>query len=158
MVEFESKASRYAIIALMGGIVGIVSVFVAWLDYWGIVTVSGWKVLTTILENTSLSEIGENYPFYMPLVILVFSVCGMLCGLLALFKPGRAGGRGAVLSGAIVAVAPVFFIWKMYDGGASEVLSFGAFVAIAAGVVMVISGALMNSSRTAIGESGTDDA
>ncbi|MDR0309508.1 MAG: hypothetical protein LBH88_01955 [Candidatus Methanoplasma sp.] len=146
MTDFKAKSSIYSIMIMIGGLIGIIAVFMAWIDIdFGILgsyTMSGWEITTESLKNPSLGNIDDNYVRWMPLLVLIFSVVGLLIGLTALLKPRKEIGAGAVVCGILAILAGILFY---INDNLSDVIGLGVFIAMAAGVLLVITGALRMS-------------
>ncbi|MCL2148542.1 MAG: hypothetical protein FWH47_04315 [Methanomassiliicoccaceae archaeon] len=157
MADLKTKTSVFALIVLTAGLVGALSVFLTWfgfdffpVDDLGYATFSpivnrgysGWEMFRMAYDYSSLSDIGETYPFYMPLAMLMLSIGGLLSGLLAIMRPGRLGGAGAAVCGAGALIAAVVYIWYISDGVSMEWVGAGAYIAVAAGIAMLAFGAL----------------
>ena len=152
MADFKARTSIFAIIVLLAGIIGAVSVFLTWMDFFGIATASGWELFRNAYDSISsggfdLGDFKNTYPAYMPLVVLIFSIGGLLSGLFTVVKPGRAGGGGATVCGVLIFIAAIVYIWYLNDKLISDFVGTGAYIAAAAGVIMLIFGALVTSSK-----------
>jgi len=136
-------SSIYSILILVGGLIGIIAVFLAWIDVdfgiFGSYTVSGWEIVRESLEDPALGDISESYVQWMPLIVLIFSVVGLLIGLTALLKPRKEMGAGAIVCGILAVIAGILFY--TYES-ISDVAGMGIYLAMVAGIVMVIFGAL----------------
>jgi uncharacterized membrane protein (UPF0136 family) len=137
MADFKVTSSIYSTLIIIGGLVGIVSVFMAWLD----VDRTGWE----IINNPIYGSIADSYIQWMPLVVLIIAFNGLFAGLTALIRPRKGIGAGAIVCGILMIVAAVlFFIHDkpiLTDNGA------GVYLAMVAGVLLVIFGALRMSVK-----------
>ncbi|MDR2699176.1 MAG: hypothetical protein LBB30_05840 [Candidatus Methanoplasma sp.] len=147
MANVKSTTSIYAIIVVLGALAGIIGVFMAWFDFIGSFT--GWDCIKLVTEDISVIEyFKEIYPLYMPLIVLVFSVFGLLSGLITILKPGRIGGGGAAFCGILVLIAAIVFMWKL--DFTTEIFGIGLYLAAVAGALMFIFGALLISSKSSV--------
>ena len=142
MTDFKALSSIYSILILIGGLIGVLAVFLAWIDINGIFisyTWSGWEIIRESINNPALGDISDSYAQWMPLIVLIFSVVGLLIGLTALLKPRKEVGAGAIVCGILVVIAGILFY--TYES-ISNYAGTGIYLAIVAGIVMVIFGAL----------------
>ena len=143
MTDFKAKSSIFSFLIIIGALVGIVSVFTAWISidfgFFGSISWSGWEIVRSGLDQPDLGNLSSNYVQWMPLVVLLFSVIALLIGLAALVKPRKEMGIGAVLCGIITIIAAALFY---LDGDLSGVIGNGVYIAMAAGAIMFIFGAL----------------
>ena len=142
----NSVSTVYSLLIIAGGLIGIVGVFLAWIDLGGIYSVSGWEIIRESLDNPSLSGISDDYVKWMPLIVLVFSVIGLLCGIASAAKPNKVVGAGTILCGifAIIAVI-VFWTYSWGPFHMSDYIGTGVYLAAAGGALLVIFGALRAS-------------
>ncbi|MDR1954772.1 MAG: hypothetical protein LBP82_02320 [Candidatus Methanoplasma sp.] len=147
MVDNKARTMIFALIVLMSAVIGIVGVFMVWLDF-GVPTYTGWEFFMKTLNGTSFGGLSDSYPAYMPMLVLMFSLSGAISGLVAAIRPGRANGPGTMLNGIVVAIASIVFIWYFSNNFTSEVLGTGVYIGAAAGVLMLLFGALMTFLKT----------
>jgi hypothetical protein len=137
----------FSVIALIAGIVGIAAVFMVWMDSFSL---TGWEIIREAVDDSTINS--DDYFRWMPLVVLVFSVIGILNSLASVARPGKVGGMVAVISGLLIVIATIlfasytyevlFFEFRMYD-----YLGIGVYVSAIAGIIMLIFGAMMTSSK-----------
>jgi len=148
MANFKATTSIYAIIVVLGAIAGIVGVFMAW--YGGSsLSLTGWDLIRWVTDDISVIEhIKDIYVLYMPLIVLIFCVGGLLSGLITILRPGRIGGGGAAVCGLFALIAAIVFMWKL--DFTTELFGIGLYLAAVAGVLMLIFGALVISSKNTV--------
>ena len=143
MTDFKAKSSIFSFLIIIGGLIGIVAVFMAWISVqWGGITLfsmSGWEIVKSGLDQPDLGNLSSNYVQWMPLIVLIFSVIALLIGLAALVKPKKEMGIGAVLCGVITVIAAALFY---ADIDLSDFFGAGGYVAMLAGAILLIFGAL----------------
>ena len=88
---------------------------------------------------------------WMPLVVLIFSLIAAFLGLSGLLKPSKQKGKGAVACGVIIVLAALIFYLGRIDlvlttANMSDYCGIGVFLAMAAGVLLAIFGALRATS------------
>jgi len=147
MKDNKARSSAFSILIIVGGLIGIIAVFLAWLSMeWGGITIfsmSGWEVMREGFDQPNLSNLSDNYVQWMPLIVLLFSVIALFIGLAALVKPKKEMGIGAVMCGIIMIIAAiVFYTYKSFGVAVSDFAGMGIYLAMAAGVVLLIFGAL----------------
>lgn len=156
MVDVRSRSAIYSIVVLLGAIVGIAGVFMAWLQidlFVGTYSVSGWEILNNAIEDSTLDNIVDGYPRWMPLIALVFAVIALLNSLVAIARPGKTGGIIAVISGLLMIVSVILFATYsetvlLWTFKASDYISTGVYMTAVAGILILIFGVLMSSSKT----------
>ncbi|MCL1810944.1 MAG: hypothetical protein FWG41_01810 [Methanomassiliicoccaceae archaeon] len=148
MTDYKSTSSIYSILVLLGGLIGVIAVFIAWismdLGLWGTFEVTGWEIIRESLDNPSLGSLSDDYVQWMPLLVLIFSAIGLITGLIGVLKPRKEFGAGAVVCGLLTIVAAVVFY--LYDF-IKDFAGMGIYLAIVAGVMMLIFGALRLSTK-----------
>lgn len=149
MVDLKAKSTIYSVIALVGALIGIIGIFVVWMEYEFLfieVTRTGWEFITNSLDNPDFSL--DGYVKWTPLIVLVFSVIGLIVALLGIARPGRSGGIGAAVSGIFVLLGAILFILYSDNGfKMSEYIGMGVYLAVIAGVILLIFGILMTRSK-----------
>jgi len=137
MVDIKAKSSIFSIIILILGLIGIISVFMAWLDFGFGITMSGWEVFNDL--NIS----GAPYIIWMPLVVLIFSIIALIIGLIGIIKPMKEMGAGVIVSGILLVIAAILFYTYSEDGDKmSELVGIGLWLALIIGVLLIVFGAL----------------
>jgi len=146
--------SVFTVIYTVAALLGIVAVFMAWIqypDWYPGSNVTGW-------ESISDGSVGPVIRL-LPAGVLIFSVFAMITGVVTMFMPKVRGGEIAVFAGAIVFIAAIIFILDVGLGthtyyavdvefqtlvpiDADPGASIGVGLAAAAGVVMALFGAL----------------
>ena len=128
-------------LAAIGGVIGVIGVFLAWFDLGYGLEVTGWDFIDSMIESETLDV--EGYPVYMPAVVMVFSVIGLI--------GAAAGSKGAaVFSGILVLAAFVLFAMYSWEGFITTIhmydyLGIGAYMAAASGFILIVAGASMSS-------------
>ncbi len=155
MVDIRAKSSIYSIIVLIGAIIGIAGIFLAWFQADVMVTTissSGWDIIQNAIDKGDF-DLSDGYYRWMPLIVLVFAVIAALNSLVSIARPGRTGGIIAVISGLLMIIAAILFItYSETDLGVtwfkmSDYLGVGVYLAIVAGALSLIFGALMSTSK-----------
>jgi hypothetical protein len=139
-----------SILIMIGGLIGILSVFTAWftLDLWlTSVSWSGWEIF-----RDSTGDLADGYSQWMPLVVLIFSVIAALIGLFSLFKPSKTIGGGAIVCGILVLVGAILFATYTETAGPlsmkyMDFIDTGVYLAIVAGIVIIVFGAVRMISK-----------
>lgn len=149
MVDVKAKSTIFSLIALIGAIIGIVGIFMAWISvdlFLSTYSVSGWEIITESLEARDFSL--DGYVQWTPLVVLVFSVIGLLTALMGVARPGKPGGVGTLVCGIFVLIGAILFMTYSNDGiSMSDFLGVGVYLALVSGILLLIFGALMSSSK-----------
>jgi hypothetical protein len=134
-----------SIMIMIGGLIGILAVFTAWISMDLLivkVSMTGWEITKEAFKD------GSDYAQWMPLLVLIFSVIALLIGLSTFVKPHKAAGAGALASGILVLIFVILF-WTYTEPGyhMSDWVSTGVYLAAAAGVLILIFGALRMTSK-----------
>ncbi|MCL1978639.1 MAG: hypothetical protein FWG60_00545 [Methanomassiliicoccaceae archaeon] len=128
----------YAILMGIGGLIGILGVFLAWLDYGGGDTTTGWEIIRLATE---MDYFTSGYIQWTPLLVLIFSSLAVIAGAAASAKPSIYKCATAVASGLIVLIAAIVFLLYTEPGfRVIDDLGIGVYFAIASGVLIVIVG------------------
>jgi len=146
--------SVFTVIYTVAALLGIVAVFMAWIQYPGWYPgpdVTGW-------ESISDGSVGPVIRL-LPAGVLIFSAFALITGAVTMFMPKVRGGEIAVFAGAIVFISAVIFMLDVGIGTytvyaidvelrtlvpieADPGVGIGVGIALAAGVVMALFGAL----------------
>jgi hypothetical protein len=134
-----------SILIMVGGLLGLLSVFMAWFEIsigWVTVSMSGWEII-----RESVDGMDGGYVQWTPLIVMIFSVIALLIGLSTLVKPHKAAGMGALVSGILVLIGAILFYTYTEKVGLvtlrmSDYLGTGVYLAIVAGIIIIIFGAL----------------
>jgi len=138
-----SKAS--GVLALVGGALAAVGVFLAWIDIGGFIVITGW-------EYFDYGGSFEELNFYMvPLIVLVLGVIAI--ALAGISIGGRTGGVSRLffmVIGAALIVLPILFILDMNSGlftteQLMEILGIGFYMSLLGGLLVSIASALPNA-------------
>jgi len=140
-VNLSSKSSIFSLIVIIGAIIGIVSVFIAWFsvtDFGFTMSLTGWD----ICSRSNGFGSGE-YVVWMPLVALIFSVVALLSGLVYLVVKQKVICVVSIVSGILIIVAAILFIsYSSYGVHMWDYLGIGTYLAIISGLLVIIFGAL----------------
>ena len=140
---FDVKSNLFGILAIVGGLLMIVGVFMDWvvfdLGFLGTETVSGMEVLDE-LESDEVS-------MYAPMIALVIGVVSLLVGGVSLL--GKADDMKRIMSIATIILAIVVVIFAfMFNGELSDddfgIVEAGAglWIALVGGIVSAVGGVL----------------
>ncbi|MDR3205508.1 MAG: hypothetical protein LBT41_00175 [Candidatus Methanoplasma sp.] len=131
--HMDSKLDLLHILAfvfLIGSIVGVVSVFLPWIDA-GSVSCSGWDLFS---DRGGMEEIGmDNIGIFVPLIVLIFSLAGLGSAFCA--YRGSAGWAQAIASNAGLLMIFAFLLFFRVVPDTVDV-SFGVHLAIAASIAL----------------------
>jgi len=137
------KAS--GVLALIGGALAAIGVFMAWIDISGFIVITGW-------EYFDYGGSFEEFNFYMvPLIVLVLGVIAI--ALAGISLGGRTGGGSRlffILIGLALIVLPILFILDMNSGFFTteqlmEILGIGFYMALLGGLLVLIASILPNA-------------
>ena len=140
---FDVKSNLFGILAIVGGLLMIVGVFMDWvvfdLDFLGTETVSGMEVL---------DELGsDEVSMYAPMIALVIGVVSLLMGGVSLL--GKADDMKRIISIATIILAIIVVIFAfMFNGEFSDddfgIVEAGAglWIALVGGIVSAVGGVL----------------
>jgi hypothetical protein len=145
MTDNNSTATAFTAMIVIGGLIGIISLFFAWADYDGFTMSGGRYVLEVTL---SPEHILEDVTVLMPHVVLILSLIVTILGLSAIKKQDSAVGRTAIVCGILVIIAAIAWVYMPSEMWLPEWTGVGTYIAAAAGVLMVISGVLRNRVPT----------
>ena len=138
-----SKAS--GVLALIGGALAAVGVFLAWIDIGGLLVITGW-------EYFDYGGSFEELNFYMvPLIVLVLGVIAILLAGISL--GGKTGGGSRlffVIIGLALIVLPILFILDMNSGFFTteqlmEILGIGFYMSLAGGLLVLVAAVIPNA-------------
>ena len=140
---FDVKSNLFGILAIVGGLLMIVGVFMDWVvfdfGFLGTETVSGMEVLDE-LESDEVS-------MYAPMIALVIGVVSLLVGGVSLL--GKADDMKRIMSIATIILAIIFVIFAfMFNGELSGddfgIVKAGAglWIALVGGIVSAVGGVL----------------
>lgn len=140
---FDVKSNLFGILAIVGGLLMIVGVFMDWvvfdLGFLGTETVSGMEVLDE-LESDEVS-------MYAPMIALVIGVVSLLVGGVSLL--GKADDMKRIMSIATIILAIIVVIFAfMFNGELSDddfgIVEAGAglWIALVGGIVSAVGGVL----------------
>lgn len=140
---FDVKSNLFGILAIVGGLLMIVGVFMDWvvfdLDFLGTETVSGMEVLDE-LESDEVS-------MYAPMIALVIGVVSLLVGGVSLL--GKADDMKRIMSIATIILAIVVVIFAFMFNGELSGDDFGIveagtglWIALVGGIVSAVGGVL----------------
>jgi hypothetical protein len=139
MNDLTAKSSIFSILIIIFGLIGVIGVFLAWLDAGFGFTMSGWEIIRETINDPSLNMSDYEYLKWMPLITLIFSLIAMIIGLLALLKPKKEIGAGALAAGIVVAIAAALFLFQF---PIDDVMGAGVYIALVSGILMIVGGAL----------------
>lgn len=140
---FDVKSNLFGILAIVGGLLMIVGVFMDWvvfdLGFLGTETVSGMEVL---------DELGsDEVSMYAPMIALVIGVVSLLVGGVSLL--GKADDMKRIMSIATIILAIIVVIFAfMFNGELSGddfgIVEAGAglWIALVGGIVSAVGGVL----------------
>ena len=140
---FDVKSNLFGILAIVGGLLMIVGVFMDWvvfdLDFLGTETVSGMEVL---------DELGsDEVSMYAPMIALVIGVVSLLVGGVSLL--GKADDMKRIMSIATIILAIVVVIFAFMFNGELSGDDFGIveagtglWIALVGGIVSAVGGVL----------------
>lgn len=140
---FDVKSNLFGILAIVGGLLMIVGVFMDWvvfdLGFLGTETVSGMEVL---------DELGsDEVSMYAPMIALVIGVVSLLMGGVSLL--GKADDMKRIMSIATIILAIIVVIFAfMFNGELSGddfgIVEAGAglWIALVGGIVSAVGGVL----------------
>lgn len=143
MVMFDVKSNLFGILAIVGGLLMIVGVFMDWvvfdLGFLGTETVSGMEVL---------DELGsDEVSMYAPMIALVIGVVSLLVGGVSLL--GKADDMKRIMSIATIILAIIVVVFAfMFNGELSGddygIVEAGAglWIALVGGIVSAVGGVL----------------
>jgi len=120
-----------ALMVLLGAVLALAGVFLAWTDFFGITT-SGWEMAMNVFKGYSM----PNYAWYMPLVVLMVAVSAVINALAAAIRPTKGGAGAGIFSGIIVLVAVILFVNEF----TTNLAGIGVWVCAAGAVLMVLFG------------------
>ncbi|MBR7152810.1 MAG: hypothetical protein IKD00_03575 [Candidatus Methanomethylophilaceae archaeon] len=140
---FDVKSNLFGILAIVGGLLMIVGVFMDWvvfdLGFLGTETVSGMEVLDE-LESDEVS-------MYAPMIALVIGVVSLLVGGVSLL--GKADDMKRIMSIATIILAIVVVIFAFMFNGELSGDDFGIveagtglWIALVGGIVSAVGGVL----------------
>ena len=140
---FDVKSNLFGILAIVGGLLMIVGVFMDWvvfdLGLLGTETISGMEVLDE-LESDEVS-------MYAPMIALVIGVVSLLVGGVSLL--GKADDMKRIMSIATIILAIIVVIFAfMFNGEVSDddfgIVEAGAglWIALVGGIVSAVGGVL----------------
>lgn len=136
----------WAVVALIGSVVGIVSVFLPWSLDSGLI--SGYSRASDLdLAGLSANGLAAEGGSYLGIAVLAMSLLVLGAALTTLTRPGRGarwfGADGALLfaGGAVISAASYLWIGPSPDV-ASHQDGIGTWVALAGGVIAVVGSAL----------------
>ena len=136
-----TKAS--GIMALIGGAMAAIGVFMYWVDV-GIIQITGWEIWDMLGKY-------DEFNFYMvPMIVLVL---GVLAILLAGISLGGKTGGGSRLFFIIIGIAlialPILFLMDVTGGylgtDLMEILGWGFYMSLIGGLLVLIAAALPNA-------------
>ncbi|MCL2148543.1 MAG: hypothetical protein FWH47_04320 [Methanomassiliicoccaceae archaeon] len=130
----DSKAALFSILMMVGGAIGVASVFSPW------TALTGWELMKNMIDGLSGGSLSSFYG-WIPLMVLVSSISALITGLVAIASTKRAFGSGMISAGVMMAIIAILFIFTDTSG----VIGTGVYMAVAAGIVMAASGALRSS-------------
>ena len=140
---FDVKSNLFGILAIVGGLLMIVGVFMDWvvfdLGFLGTETVSGMEVL---------DELGsDEVSMYAPMIALVIGVVSLLVGGVSLL--GKADDMKRIMSIATIILAIVVVIFAFMFNGELSGDDFGIveagtglWIALVGGIVSAVGGVL----------------
>jgi len=148
MIDLKKNSSICSLLMMIGGLMGVLSLFLVWLDVNGS-TLTGWSILFGNY-NTFLSLVGYSnfYMLYVPYIAFTFSFYGFVSGLMLLRRSRSNGGTGSAIAGIVVLVTAVLFstysrtVTSTFTMSIADYLSTGFYLAVAAGILMFVFGVL----------------
>jgi hypothetical protein len=126
------------LLILIGGLFAIGGIFLSWYDLHGIITLTGWDLIRSAYNADVMSLFFEDYNRWMPLIALMVGVSITISGVMLTIMPAKTGGLNAMVCGAILLIVVVIFA----IGISSGTVGIGAWICAAAGVVLLVAGAL----------------
>lgn len=131
MNQLEAK-TLVPVIAMIGGILGMVCVFLTWTEAgYGFEAFTGWDFLTT-MENS-------DYHKYLPGFVLGLSVVAFVLTAISYAKPDKTKvfGLMMLIIGIVIVLATVLFLfWDMV----LDFAGLGLYLAIIAGILVLAVG------------------
>ncbi|MCL2317593.1 MAG: hypothetical protein FWC44_01930 [Methanomassiliicoccaceae archaeon] len=144
MSAFKAKCTIFSLIILLAGLAAIGSFFMAWYTAASI-SVTGLDFMT----KTTVA--GSQYMNWMPALAMMSGVSVAIAGLISLVRPHSGVSWSVILSGLIIVGAALLFYTYSYDGyfswKMSDYAGTGVFVAIGAGIVVIIFALLRITSK-----------
>lgn len=157
----------FGLFGIIGAIVMILSVFLAWGHIEGTVFIlpikgdfSGW----TLGTGGEMNFYGEKVPLddvaykYAPIVALVCGIVGVIAAAFSMFKDNKTVNKGLGILSLILAVISivviVLYTVNVSDGYSEEGIvltssaSYGAYIGIVGALLMIIYGILGITSKT----------
>lgn len=134
---------------LIGGLIGVLSLFMIWVDGGNGLSATGWDAAYNY--NTFLLPLVGYTNFYLvwiPMIVLMLSLSGVADGATLIVRRRVRGGMTSAVFGAIILVAVIIFsrfstpLTQTCSFNMADYLGIGVYMAAAAGALMLIFGAL----------------
>jgi len=152
--DLRPAPSIYSILIMIGGLMGIISVFLTWISIdfslWTF-TMTGWEVVEESFSGTVMGDLAGSYAQWMPLIVLTFSAAALIMGAAALIRPRNCAAAGSIICGGLVVAANILFC--TYDG-LYKTAGGGIYLAAAAGFVIAVFGVLRMPFKFSLGSTG----
>jgi|GEM_PF-2407048 len=143
----DSKAIVIALsaVAAVGAILGLVSIVLDWIVFYGY-GFTGWDFIDGALDHLNGFD-KDTYVAYLPMVVPIFAVIGLLGAVVSFLKRGKSGAAMMVVSGLAILVATIMFMTYSYTiPFFNETISFmdyvdvGTYLAVVSGALLTVGG------------------
>jgi magnesium-transporting ATPase (P-type) len=145
-IDFKKTSKIYSVLIIIGALIGILAVFLTWVELGPSGTMTG---LELSIETLTDPKVYSSYITWLPLVVLIASLNAAINGAVSATRSGRGGGSSAAVTGVILTVTAVLFITDPFNSGSgmTDFVSIGAYLAVAAGVLVTIFGVLREIAK-----------
>jgi len=141
MTTNNSIGTAFSAVALIGACIGIISIILAWITvsiFFYTESQTGLDLVKNAFDDLSQKDV---YVLFMPLVVALLSISGLIGAALSFSKPKK--GRGIQITVSGVGVLIAFIIFATYKSGfieMSDLLGTGAYLAAVGGILLMVGG------------------
>ena len=152
MADSKKSSLVFAVMILIGGLIGIISLFLIWVEGNGL-SITGWEVAYNNSSLLPLVGYNNSYLLWVPMIVLMLSLSGAINGAALISHRRARGGIASAAFGAIILGAVIIFsqfsrpLTQTYSFNMADLIGTGVYMAAVAGVLMLVFGVLRAVSK-----------
>jgi len=142
----DSKVNTFSLLLLIGAVIGLISIFMAWTDYLGqgLLTATGWDYI-----DNGFRFGFDHLEDISVLLALIASVITVMCGSLAIVLRKKIFGTVGAAFGFLMILAALLFIVGILDTKVVlDWLNIGVFLMMTAGIISTVGGAAFKPGKS----------